>query len=179
MPHLRSAAACFSLIAACVALAAAPACAARAEPADRLAPVRPQRRLQRRRPATEPSSAAKRPPTTPFDKARAGRRRRRRQRRPPPRLPRRRPRPDHADARRLLGYQRVGDAVGRRATPSTCSRAATSGSREFGWIKADDVAKYEEGLRPWGQQWITAAEDARAPRRRSSAAGPCAPITSW
>jgi hypothetical protein len=32
--------------------------------------------------------------------------------------------------------------------------------REFGWIKADHVAKYEEGLRPWAGRWISIAEDA-------------------
>jgi hypothetical protein len=32
---------------------------------------------------------------------------------------------------------------------------------EFGWVKADDVAKYDEGLRPFGSRWISTAEDAR------------------
>ncbi|HEX6960853.1 MAG TPA: DUF1570 domain-containing protein, partial [Lacipirellula sp.] len=67
--------------------------------------------------------------------------------------------PDHADARRLLGYQRVGDHwAGKYA-----KRMLETGhvwSREFGWIKADHVGKFKQGLRPWGSKWISGEEDA-------------------
>ena len=67
--------------------------------------------------------------------------------------------PNHAEARRLLGYQRVGDQwAGKYA-----QRMLETGHewrREFGWIKADHVAKYEAGLRPWGSHWISVEEDA-------------------
>ena len=67
--------------------------------------------------------------------------------------------PDHADARRLLGYQRVGEEwAGKYA-----QRMLETGHvwrREFGWIKADHLEKYESGLRPWGTRWISINEDA-------------------
>jgi hypothetical protein len=67
--------------------------------------------------------------------------------------------PNHAEARRLLGYQRVGEHwAGKYA-----QRMLETGHvwrREFGWVKADDVSKFEQGLRPWGQRWITTDEDA-------------------
>jgi hypothetical protein len=67
--------------------------------------------------------------------------------------------PDHADARRLLGYQRVGEEwAGKYA-----QRMLETGHvwrREFGWIKADHLEKYESGLRPWGTRWISIEEDA-------------------
>jgi hypothetical protein len=66
---------------------------------------------------------------------------------------------DHADARRLLGYQRVGEHwAGKYA-----QRMLETGHvwrREFGWVKADHVAKFEQGLRPWGSRWISLEEDA-------------------
>ncbi len=67
--------------------------------------------------------------------------------------------PDHADARRLLGYQRVGEQwAGKYA-----QRMLETGHvwrREFGWINADHLEKYESGLRPWGTRWISVEEDA-------------------
>jgi hypothetical protein len=66
---------------------------------------------------------------------------------------------DHADARRLLGYQRVGDQwAGKYAQHML--KTGNVWSREHGWIKSDHAAKYDEGLRPWGKNWITVAEDA-------------------
>jgi hypothetical protein len=67
---------------------------------------------------------------------------------------------NHAEARRLLGYQRVGD----QWTGGYAKRMLDSGHvwrREYGWIKAEDEAKYADGLRPWGTRWISAAEDAQ------------------
>ncbi len=67
--------------------------------------------------------------------------------------------PDHADARRLLGYQRVGEQwAGKYAQHML--KTGSVWSREHGWIKSDHAAKYDAGLRPWGQKWITVAEDA-------------------
>ena len=67
--------------------------------------------------------------------------------------------PKHADARRLLGYQRVGDQwAGKYAQHML--KTGNVWSRAHGWIKKDHVAKYDAGLRPWGQKWITVAEDA-------------------
>jgi hypothetical protein len=67
--------------------------------------------------------------------------------------------PNHANARRLLGYQRVGDQwAGKYAQHML--KSGHVWSREHGWIKKDHAAKYDEGLRPWGQKWITVAEDA-------------------
>jgi hypothetical protein len=67
--------------------------------------------------------------------------------------------PDHEPARRLLGYQRVGQHwAGKYA-----KRMLETGHiwrREFGWIKADHLEKFDEGLRPWGSRWISVEEDA-------------------
>ena len=68
--------------------------------------------------------------------------------------------PNHAEARRVLGHERVGD---RWLTPYA-RRKADSGDiwhERFGWIRADHVARYESGQRPRGRQWISAADDAR------------------
>ena len=66
---------------------------------------------------------------------------------------------DHAEARRLLGYQQVGEHwAGGYARHML--ETGHAWHREFGWIKAADVAQYEQGLRPWGKRWIDAAEDA-------------------
>lgn len=67
--------------------------------------------------------------------------------------------PDHADARRLLGYQRVGDQwAGKYAQHML--KTGNVWSRQHGWIKKDHAAKYDDGLRPWDKNWITVAEDA-------------------
>jgi hypothetical protein len=67
--------------------------------------------------------------------------------------------PDHADARRLLGYQRVGE---HWAGPYAQQMLKTGQAwrREFGWIKAADAPKYEQGLRPSGSKWISTEDDA-------------------
>lgn len=68
--------------------------------------------------------------------------------------------PDHAEARRLLGYQRVGEHwAGKYA-----QRMLETGHvwrREYGWIKSEHQEKYDAGLRPWGERWISAEEDAQ------------------
>jgi hypothetical protein len=67
--------------------------------------------------------------------------------------------PDHAAARRLLGYQRVGHHWAGGYAQRMLAMGHTW-RREFGWIKAEHVAKYEQGLRPWADRWISAADDA-------------------
>lgn len=68
--------------------------------------------------------------------------------------------PDHADARRVLGYERFGD----QWAGTYSIRQMKDGfvwHPQFGWITAEDVARYEAGERKVGKRWITAAEDAR------------------
>lgn len=68
--------------------------------------------------------------------------------------------PDHAAAQRLLGYQRVGKAWAGGYAAVMLERGHIW-RREFGWIKADDESKYDQGLRPWGKRWISTEEDAQ------------------
>ncbi len=68
--------------------------------------------------------------------------------------------PDHADARRVLGYRRIG----KHWAGSYAARRLNRGeiwNRQFGWIKTEDLARYEAGERPFGKRWITIEEDAR------------------
>jgi hypothetical protein len=68
--------------------------------------------------------------------------------------------PNHADAARLLGYQRVGD----HWAGGYALRQLKSGHiwhREFGWVKSEDLQKFIDGERPYGGRWISAEEDAR------------------
>ena len=67
--------------------------------------------------------------------------------------------PDHADARRLLGYQRVGDAW----AGGYAARQLELGNiwdPQYGWIPAKYAEEFAQGLRPWGRRWITVEEDA-------------------
>jgi hypothetical protein len=67
--------------------------------------------------------------------------------------------PDHAEARRVLGYE-VRD--GRRLTPYGL-RMADAGKAwhpNFGWLAPADVPRYEAGERLAGSRWISAEEDA-------------------
>ena len=68
--------------------------------------------------------------------------------------------PNHADARRVLGYRRVGDHwVG-----SFAARQLERGEiwhKSYGWIMAADLPHYLAGKRPLGKRWITTDEDAR------------------
>lgn len=68
--------------------------------------------------------------------------------------------PNHADARRLLGYRRIDD-VWAGAYAQKMLDDGNAWRPQFGWVKAEDVAKYEQGLRPYGGRWIPAADDAR------------------
>jgi hypothetical protein len=68
--------------------------------------------------------------------------------------------PNHADARRVLGYKKHGD----QWAGSYSIRQIEDGfvwHPKFGWIAAEDVAQYEAGKRKVGKRWITVEDDAR------------------
>jgi hypothetical protein len=68
--------------------------------------------------------------------------------------------PDYEDARRVLGYQRIGD----NWAGSYAARRLNKGEiwhSQFGWILGEDVARYEAGERRLGKQWISTEDDAR------------------
>ncbi|QDT75891.1 hypothetical protein [Lacipirellula limnantheis] len=159
MPAPRFRRCLFFLIAACVALVAAPVSAAESGPKLGSLLFVPSDVYNSAGPATEPSPAAKAAAAAAFEQARtavaAGEVSQALQHAcRAVALD-----PNHDDARRLLGYQRVGDQwAGKYAQHML--KAGHLWSREHGWIKADHAAKYDQGLRPWGQKWITVAEDA-------------------
>jgi hypothetical protein len=67
--------------------------------------------------------------------------------------------PNHAEARRLLGYRKVGE----HWAGGYAQQMLESGHLwrpEFGWIKAEHATKYDQGFRPWGNRWISIEEDA-------------------
>jgi hypothetical protein len=67
--------------------------------------------------------------------------------------------PDHADARRVLGYeQKNGEWL--TAFAARMVDAGKVWDPRFGWIVADDIPRYEKGERLVGKQWVTAAVDA-------------------
>jgi len=69
--------------------------------------------------------------------------------------------PNHAAARRVLGYRRIGD----HWAGSYAGRRLERGEiwhPQFGWIQAGDVPRYQAGKRRLGKnRWITAEADAR------------------
>jgi hypothetical protein len=67
--------------------------------------------------------------------------------------------PDHADARRVLGYEQHN----RQWLTAYAKRMVDAGKvwdPRFGWIAAEDVPRYEKGDRLVGKQWVTADVDA-------------------
>lgn len=68
--------------------------------------------------------------------------------------------PNHAEARRLLGFERVED---RWALPFAAKqlRAGRVWHKEFGWLAKGDVARYEKGERLIGERWVTAEQDVK------------------
>jgi len=152
----------FLLIAACVALAAAPLSAA--EPGPKIGSLLfvPSDVYNSTGPAKKPSPAAKTAAAAAFEKARtavaAGEVSEALQHAcRAVALD-----PDHADARRLLGYQQTGTQRGAKHWAGKYAQHMLERGyrwdRKYGWIKSRE--KYDAGLRPWGQNWITVAEDA-------------------
>jgi hypothetical protein len=72
--------------------------------------------------------------------------------------------PDHADARRVLGYEKH-DGQWLTSFAARMVDAGKVWDSRFGWIGADDVARYEKGERLVGKQWVTAAVDAARRKR--------------
>jgi hypothetical protein len=67
--------------------------------------------------------------------------------------------PDHANARRVLGYE---NHDGQWLT-AFAARQVDGGKvwdARFGWIAKEDVPRYEQGERLVGKQWVTAEVDA-------------------
>ena len=67
--------------------------------------------------------------------------------------------PDHADARRVLGYEQR-DGHWLTAYGARMADAGKTWHPKFGWIVASDVPRYEAGERLVGGNWITAEADA-------------------
>jgi len=68
--------------------------------------------------------------------------------------------PNHEAGRRVLGHRRVGDAW----AGAYAARQLESGETwhaSFGWIRPEDVARYEAGERRLGKIWISTEDDAR------------------
>ncbi|MCG8587209.1 MAG: DUF1570 domain-containing protein [Pirellulales bacterium] len=68
--------------------------------------------------------------------------------------------PDHGEARRILGYERLDDRW-VTAFEAKQARRGLVWHDEFGWIARADVPRYEKGERRDGVRWMSAAEDAR------------------
>lgn len=68
--------------------------------------------------------------------------------------------PNHADARRVLGYRRVGDTWAGNYAARRLERGETW-HPQFGWIRAEDLSRWEAGERPLGKRWISAEDDAQ------------------
>jgi len=75
--------------------------------------------------------------------------------------------PDHAAARRALGYQQR-DAEWLTPYAARMADAGKTWHAEFGWIAAADTARYEAGERFVGGRWISAADDAARHTRMTS-----------
>lgn len=76
---------------------------------------------------------------------------------------------NNATARRLLGYRLVTSPSGTKTLGNGhwCGGYAAlmleRGNlwhQNYGWVKADDLSRWEAGKRPWGKKWITEEEDA-------------------
>ncbi len=68
--------------------------------------------------------------------------------------------PNHADARRVLGYRHVGDAWAGNYAARRLERGEVWHPR-YGWIYPEDLSRWEAGERPLGKRWISAEDDAR------------------
>ncbi len=68
--------------------------------------------------------------------------------------------PNHADARRMWGYQKQGNHWAGSFALGQLSDGQVWHPK-FGWIGADEVARFEAGQRKFGKRWISAADDER------------------
>ncbi len=68
--------------------------------------------------------------------------------------------PDHAEARRILGYVKYDDAW-CRPYEKKMRRRGFVWHEQFCWLKASDVARYEAGERRNGHRWVSREEDLR------------------
>ncbi len=68
--------------------------------------------------------------------------------------------PDHERGRAILGYEKYRD---HWVLPETARRLKTGQvwHEKFGWLPAEQVSRYEKGMRNYRGNWIDAAEDAR------------------
>ncbi len=71
--------------------------------------------------------------------------------------------PNHADARRVLGYEKRN---GKWLTPYgiRMAEAGKTWHPKFGWLAPADVTRYEAGERLNGNRWVTAEADAERHR---------------
>ena len=66
--------------------------------------------------------------------------------------------PDHIEARRVLGYRRVGDSWAGNYAARRLERGE-NWHPKFGWIYPEDLPRWEAGERPFGKRWISAEDD--------------------
>ena len=71
--------------------------------------------------------------------------------------------PDHAEARRILGYVQHDDGWCTRFDKKRRDRGFVW-HVQFGWVKQGDAHRYEAGERRAGRQWVTREEDQRRHR---------------
>lgn len=67
--------------------------------------------------------------------------------------------PDEPTCRHVLGYERVGDEW---LTPFQAKqiRRGFVWHSDYGWLKSEDLPRYEAGERPDGRRWVSVTEDA-------------------
>jgi hypothetical protein len=71
--------------------------------------------------------------------------------------------PDCEPARKVLGYQKYQGAW-RTAYEIKRLSAGEVWHDKYGWIAKDQVARYEQGQRPSGKNWVAASKDAQSHR---------------
>ena len=68
--------------------------------------------------------------------------------------------PEHVEARRVLGYRKVGEQWAGTYAARRLERGEIWHA-DFGWIRAEEVSSWEAGERRMGNRWISAEDDAR------------------
>lgn len=66
--------------------------------------------------------------------------------------------PDHAAARKVLGFQRVGDEW-LSPFEAKMKRESKVWNPKFGWLAAKDQQRYESGERYFNRKWMSAADE--------------------